>query len=243
MNVRSLFYGMFMLVCLNCTVRAAEQLTLPDIIAWAEKALPYVGGLQDYAGKAEIYTGKQVQEMHFKVRHQPFAVFLQYINPIPDNGKQALWRADLGDKLWVFEPTRLRGWLLKQDDPRVVAANPSKYKIQQFGLYYMLQELARQGKQEQKWPDIEVTVSKTEKVETCVTIRHTQYDARKHRFYQAVILVDEKTGLPSFYGSYTLGKDGKPVVTEFFRYYDVRVNPGLKPIDFSERNPNYGFNR
>lgn len=197
--------------------------------------------------------------MFVKVRHEkkdanggilvPFSVYLKFVGPRAIKGREVMWvRGENEGKLVAHEgrgPLRVFGsvWL-KPEGP--IAMRGQRYPITEIGVKTLAVRLIEKGERDAKQPPCEVNFYYNAVVDgrkcTCLEVKHKE-KCDPFDFCRARVFVDDELKIPIRYAAWVWPREpgGKPVLIEEYTYTKIKVNPGLKDIDFDEKNSEYGF--
>lgn len=218
-------------------------------IAFAEEAIKAAETIKDYQAnfiKQELIKGKVVQHsMEIKVRHEPFSVYMYFIEP--HQGREVLFVDGLNNgKLWAHE-TGFAGLIgtisLKPDSNEAMAEN--RYPITEVGIKKMAELVLEQWKNESTIEGVEVKSFPNATVgEINCKMMQTRHEKKVDgvKFHMSRLYVDAKTGLPIRVEQYDWpGSDGEPILVEEYTYIDLTPNLELSDNDFDRKNRKYRF--
>ena len=229
---------------------AAASSPLDPAIELAKKSRAELAKVDDYV--ATFYKKERVGDrlithnMAIKHRRDPFSVYLRFIGD--HEGREVIY-ADGGNdgKLLVHE-TGLAGIIgtiaLIPTSPE--AMSESLYPITSIGMWNLVEKVIVQWEGEREHGEVEVKYypqAKLGKVE-CKTIESTHPKPRRHfRYHRTRLYLDKKTNLPVRVEQFGFPRqpDQEPPLVGEYQYSDVRINQGLRDIDFDPRNPKYNY--
>lgn len=219
--------------------------------------------IRDYTCKVvkrERINGKvgNVEVMEAKIRNRkvangmvvtPFSVYLKFRQPSAVKNREVLFiEGENNNKLLAKEGGRFNNLLpsvwLKPDG--AMAMRGQKYPLTDIGIENLIAKLIERGNREKKHLDCEVKFHKGFKVNdricTMLELKHPKKKPN-HEFFVAQVFIDDQLQVPIRYAAYDWPKTEKarPEVIEEYTYLDVKLNVGLKEVDFSKGNPNYNF--
>jgi hypothetical protein len=187
--------------------------------------------------------------MAAKIRQQPFSVYLKFLRPDSEKGREVMYVAGANDgNLVAREGSGLKralGFvLLKPNGP--VAMLDNRYPITEIGISNLIDRLIEVGQQDRKYAESEVHFYKNAKVNgrVCTLIEVIHPTLRTNfRFHKAQIYIDDELHVPIRYASYQWPKQpgGDPPLDEAYTYLDLKLNVGLTDADFDYRSPQYHF--
>ena len=163
----------------------------------------------------------------------------------PPKGREILFvqgRDD--DKILVHEPGLLAGLftsVMAADSPRVL--KESRHPVTDIGLGYLIELLVSNMKRalersELTLVDSGITFQSGHRIRRLEGIMPR--DPRQNYYcYRAVVSIDLEWGLPVAVTIF----DWDNRMIEEYTYRDLRLNPGLREIDFDPANPEYSFPR
>lgn len=211
-----------------------------------EKAEEMKGYECTFAKKEAVGTEMIVQTMKMKVRHEPFSVYMYFMEPT--KGREVIFVEGRNDnKLQVHETglASLIGTLsLSPDDSRVMAEN--RYPITKAGISKLAESVIEQWEEESKFGETEVKYFEDAKVGeyTCRVIESSHPQPRKQfRFHVTRLWIDEKSGLAVRVQQFGFPKkkDAKPPVVEDYTFSGIKPEVRLSDRDFDINNPSYNY--
>lgn len=231
---------------------SANQHPLIPAIEMAKNAWQKLDQIKDYDAtfvKREFINNQLTNETtHLKVRHQPFSVYMKFINPAA--GREVLYVAGQnGNKLLAREATGLQSLAgtipLDVNSPTVMAN--TRHPITDAGMKRLMELVIQQWELESKYGEIDVKFFPDAKMgETpCEVIQVTHPQPRRQfPFAKTLVFFDKSTHLPIRVENYgfPIAPNQPPQLLEEYTYQNIRVNIGLTDLDFDRRNPKYGFN-
>jgi Protein of unknown function (DUF1571) len=221
----------------------------------AEKSMDNINkNVKDYTCtmiKRERIDGEVTdpEYMYVKVRHQPFSVYLNFLKPADEQGREVIYVEGRNNgKMTAHEGSGLKARFGAVDlnPTSAMAMKGNKYPITQLGVKNLVRRLLEVGTQDMKYGECDVTYRKNAKVNdrVCTIIEVTHPVPRRNFiFHKALIYVDDELNLPIRYEAYTWPKTqgGRPELDEEYTYLNLKVNVGLTDADFEPANPNYHF--
>lgn len=187
--------------------------------------------------------------MYVKIRHQPFSVYLNFLKPADEQGREVIYVEGRNNgKMTAHEGSGLKARFgaVELNPTSAMAMQGNKYPITQIGVKNLVRRLIEVGTQDMKYGECDVTYRKNAKVNdrVCTIIEVTHPVPRRNFiFHKALIYVDDQLNLPIRYEAYTWPKTqgGPPELDEEYTYLNLKVNVGLTDADFEPANPNYHF--
>lgn len=229
--------------------RAAARPLAPalQIARGCQTALEQVRDYEASFQKRELIGGKLlVQDMRIKCREQPFSVYLRYGGAY--EGREVIYVAGAnGGNLLVHEAgiKSLAGTLtLPPDSPRVMQEN--RYPVTMIGLANLVAQLIKQWESEIEFTDMDVKYFPAARLGDrdmqVVQSSHPRPRANV-KFQTTRLYVDKQTNFPvrvEQFGFPQRPGEPQPLIEEY-TYTNIRVNVGLKDVDFDVKNPQYAF--
>lgn len=241
---------------------AKESHPLQAALRWAVEGRKRVqSDIRDYTCilvKRERVDGRLLtrQFMFAKVRHRrqeaetvvPFGVYLKFYAPGNVKNREVLFvegqnegkliAKNGGDRFSFITTT------LKPDS--ALALRDNRYPITQIGFKNLIEELVKVARDEIIRDGSEVRYYKNARVDDreCIKIEvQAREDNYESDFYLARVYIDRELMIPIHYEAFDWPEtdDGDPILLEQYTYRDIRINVGLKDVDFQRENPKYGF--
>jgi len=226
---------------------------LMPVLRWAQSGLRDAEKIQDYSAtlvKRERIKGKvgNYEYLFVKIRHKPFSVYLQYLDPPEVKGREVVYVEGRNDgKMWAHGT----GWektfgTVSLNPTGVWAMRGQLYPLTEIGILTMVRRLVEVGEHDSKFGECEVKYYRGAKVEdrvcTCIECIHP-VPRRDFLFHKAQIFVDDELNLVIRYASYDWPKaqGQKPELIEEYSYLNLKLNNGFGDADFDIQNPNYNF--
>lgn len=217
--------------------------------------------VDDYTGiiiKRERISGSLSGEarMEFKIRTRkregdkvvrPLQVYLKFIDPWLSRGREVIWSETGNEGKLIAHEGGLKNVMrvsLAPNDSLAMMGN--KYPITEIGMAKLIEKLIEKGERDKKIGPCQVKISDGFEVagRKCqrIEVSHAQPDPR-YDFHIAQIFIDTERQIPLRYAAYLWPDkpDSPPPLEEEYTYTDVRLNVGLKDIDFDPANPAYKY--
>ncbi|WP_145201902.1 DUF1571 domain-containing protein [Thalassoglobus polymorphus] len=224
---------------------------LAPALKMANESLAVLNRVQDYEcqfTRREFVNNKLVtQQTLFRMRHQPFSVYLKFIDPAP--GREVLYVAGQNQgKLLAHEASGLSSLVgtvsLAVNSPKVMAE--TRYPITQAGMKNLIQLVIAQWELESKYGEVDVKFYPNAKIggADCEVVEVSHPRPRKQFPYHLTRVFFEKTTrLPVRVENYGFpaAPGQKAPLLEEYTYTSIKVNNGFKDIDFDRNNPKYSF--
>lgn len=177
-----------------------------------------------------------------KIRHEPFSVHMEWLDPKSKRGRKAIYVKGQNDgKMIVDDVIRIR-----LNPEQSVKMKESRHTILEIGLQNMINRFCDRWQKEKELGLTEVTIREGEvrvklpdgeKVRpcTCITTLHQPKDKQHFLFYRTLLYIDKETQLPVRMQGHDWPKnadDREGQLLEDYTYLDVKTNVGLKDEDF-----------
>lgn len=194
----------------------AKKSNLDDALKLLAKAKAWADEVKDYEClylREELIQGKldgkdkEIKNLvHLKVRHQPFSVYMKWLEPDSKKGREVGWTSP--DKEMC-----VKGVPLVKSAPidGIIATSESRRPINQAGLKNMIERLniswekeKKMGKTAVEFQDVQIKLKLTDSEHTldchCVTTIHDPQhretpDGHKFQFYRTRCYFEKQTGM------------------------------------------------
>ncbi len=241
------------------TVSAEEPAVHP-----LEPVLKLAGQLMvDMKTKVRDYTARVIKRerirgslgeeefMQLKVRHEdnstnpptPFSVYLIYVPPSANAGREAIWvKGENDNKLITHE----LGIQFKLPPKGFLAMRNSRYPIYDIGMLNLAEKLIEKGERDKVHDQCQVEIYENQLVDqrACKLIQ-VKHPERKEglEYHIAQIFIDNELYVPIRYAAYSWPTEagGQPVLEEEYTYLDLKLNVGLTDLDFNPKHPDYKY--
>ncbi|MFM7846401.1 MAG: DUF1571 domain-containing protein [Planctomycetota bacterium] len=245
---------------------AAEGHPLDPALEIARQSLDHIHhDIADYSCtlvKRERIKGKlgESEYMFAKIRNRrvengevkvPLAVYMYFLKPDNLKGREVIYvEGENGGKLAAHEGGAKGGLLptvwVKPDSMLAMAGN--RYPITEVGIENLVARLIEKGERDRQRDECTVEFRKNAKINKrpCTVLRVVHPVERDYfDFHIAEIFIDDEHQIPVRYAAYLwpAGPGGEPQVLEEYTYLNMKINVGLKAIDFDHTNPDYNFVR
>lgn len=194
--------------------------------------------------KVERLEGElgQPQQIQLRIRHQPFSVYLKFVQPKP--GQEVLYVADRNDGKLVALAS---GWkrrigLLNLDPTGSMAMADQRYPITRIGIRNLIARIVRDAESDTKYAECEVTHNDSVVIAgrpvTMVEIVHP-VPRKNFKHHKAQVFFDHELQLPVAYRAYSwpAQEGAKAPLEEQYIYTNIKLNNGFSDTDFSTDNP------
>lgn len=214
-----------------------------------------MSGVHDYTAtfvKHERIGRKMEPETYIeaKFRSQPFSVYLRWLEP--EEGKEAIYVEGQNDGKIVTHGTGLTRALagsVHVDPEGSFAKSGNRHTIREAGIGHLLESLLTAWSAERTLRQTRVNTTHVKiNGRPCylLTAGHPDSCGGRFQFHTVKVYVDKQWMLPVRMEGYgyppVAGADPGPLL-ECYTYVNLKVNVGLTDVDFSPRNPTYGFSR
>lgn len=228
-----------------------EEHPLKPAIRLAQKSLDALADVTDYQAaiaRRELVGNELVVEtMQMKFREEPFSVYLLFGGQ--NAGREVLYVAGRNNnKLLAHEGSGLTSFIgtisLAPDSPQVL--KQSRHMITEIGLRNMVSAVITRWEEESQYGECEVKYYHNAKLNDreCLAIEAIHPRPRRQfKFHISRLYIDKETdfGIRVENFGFPQQPGGPPVLIEEYTYSNLKINVGLKDIDFDRRNPQYKF--
>ncbi|MDC0284147.1 DUF1571 domain-containing protein [Mariniblastus sp.] len=204
----------------------------------------------EFAG--EIQPEKQLE---VKIRHAvqvgesevPFSVYTKFLSPEENAGQEAIWIEGENDGKLIAHTTGLlnvKRFYLDPSGP--IAMKGNRYPIWEIGFRNLIVKMAEIGRADREHGECQVTVYRQVDINGCICtmLEAIHPQQRDHfQFHIARIYIDDERNIPVAYEGYGWPKNpsDEPPLIERYYYTQIELNVGLKDVEFSCDNPDYGY--
>jgi len=184
------------------------------------------------------------QTMFMKVRHQPFSVYMYFLAPPANQGREVLFvDGENENKMIVLES----GWKgmagkLHVDPNGALAMRGQKYPITNVGIRNLTAKVLAVAENDAKYQECEVSVNPAVKIgdrpTTMIQVTHPQPRPNFHAHIWRIFL-DNELKVPIHYDSYLWPEAAglTPPPESSYTYANLKLNNGLTALDFNPNNP------
>jgi hypothetical protein len=181
------------------------------------------------------------QHMFMTVMHQPFSVYMSFIQPYA--GREVVYVDGQNEgKLLVLDAgfTRMLG-KIPLDPNGTRAMSGQKHPITDVGMRNLTAKLSKMWQAEMQYAECEVAT----KADVPIKGRPTLMVQVKHpiarqnfKFYAARLFFDNELGVPIHFDAYTwpTQEGSEPPLEESYTYTNLKVNNGFTARDFDANN-------
>ena len=217
----------------------------------------------DYSAKmlSQVRTNKLNEEnlMFLKVRHDreaeaeekqtktPFSIYTRFLKPKSKVGQEAIWVRGKDEEQILGHGTGLLNFKIVRLPPLgSFAMSGNRYPIYQIGFRNLIIKMKEFGENDRKYGECDVQIDRNLKVDgrSCTLLTITHPKKREHFDYHiAKIYIDDEYEIPTGYEGYLWpeSEGADPPLLEKYFYLDLKLNCGLKDIDFDVANEEYDF--
>ncbi|MEC9092011.1 MAG: DUF1571 domain-containing protein, partial [Planctomycetota bacterium] len=217
--------------------------------------------IKDYTAvlhKQERIGGKLMPKevIEIKVRHNsvasdmdqsPMSVYVKFLAPKAMAGREVIWQKNRNkDKLTVHEYVFGRNIQLNLAPSGVLAMRGNRYPMTDIGFETLVLRMIEKATRDRAHDECDVSINRLAKINSrdCTLIEISHPVEREHfEFHMAKIFIDDELNVPLRYAAYSWPTEegGKPILEEQYTFTDIKINVGLKDIDFDTQNPKYEF--
>jgi hypothetical protein len=224
---------------------------LMPALRFAQEGLGRIdANIQDYS--AMLYKQERIngelndQELAYvKVRHQPFSVYMYFIQP--NKGRECLYSSPLDGskgKLVAMDcGWRRRFGKVELDPEGSLAMKNQKYPITKLGIRNLVSELIAVASNDVQFGECEVTTRQSAINGRSVTLLEVVHPIPRQnfRFHKAEVFIDNELQLPVRYAAYLWPEQpgGELPLEEAYTYVNLKLNNGFINADFDKENPEY----
>lgn len=239
------------------TLESAPAAPVPSSLDFAisllEKAQARIHAVSDYSARFvqhEEVNGVlgDVNEIRLKIRHEPFSVYMGWIEPY--EGREVIYVDGHNDnRLLAHEGgwKRLLVPIVRLDPFGHQAMKTSRHPITEIGIAYLTDRLLEERMLEKSIPTVEVTVSEESDRDgrVCWRFEHRHTAPDGTEYGKVVFHVDKELGIPVACQTFDWPADDaiEGGLVESYFYGDLQLNAGLSDVDFDPDNAEYGFQR
>ncbi|MEX0714623.1 MAG: DUF1571 domain-containing protein [Pirellulales bacterium] len=227
---------------------------LDKAMEMAKSSLESIAEIEDYSCtfvKRERVGDELLdqQRLTMKVRHEPFSVYMRFIEPESLAGREAIYVEGRNDGKLLAHATGLRGKILGRmalEPTGFFAMIGNRHPITTAGMKRLLGKLIELGERMDALEECRVQFVEGVEVDkrpcTLVKITHPRVEG-EFRLAIARIYLDREWNLPVRFETYDWPDDGsgKPILVEQYTYLDLKFNQDLSDSDFDPGNAQYEF--
>lgn len=178
----------------------------------------------------------------------PFSVYMTFLKPAEFKGREVIYVENQNRGNIVAHEGGVKGKFIptmELDPHGLIAMRNQRYPITDVGIENLCIKLIEKGQRDRVHAECTVEskpVKNGDRPATLISVTHPV--ERPHfDFHRAEIYVDEQLKVPVRYAAYVWPKSpgGEPELLEEYIYQNIKMNVGLKDIDFDRKNPKYNF--
>jgi hypothetical protein len=226
---------------------------LAPVVSDLEQADQFLSTITNYEcifSKREVVSGKlnETETMYFKIRHEPFSVYLYCFGPAKPKGQEAIYVEGRNDGQVVAHSTGIRAiaGTLQLDplNPRMMEGN--RHPITNVGIKNLSAKLLDRYRRESQYGGSVVKeyqgVQVAGRTCKCLEVTHPQ-PYKPFEFNVMRIYLDNEWKIPVCMQAYgwPTQPGAAPQLLEEYTYSQVKFNLPLTDEDFDPSNPNYGY--
>ena len=188
--------------------------------------------------------------MEVKIRNprndQAFSIYVKFIKPENTKGREVIWVDGQNDNKIVAHEAGLLGLLkVVQPPDSFIAMVGNRYPVTETGLLRLMRKLTQYGLRDRKHGDcsVEIIENITVAEVNCTRLRIVHPEKQEpFTFHIAEIDMDMERMIPIRLATWDwpLAQQEPPLVEEYI-YHKLRLNAGLKDLDFDPENPAYNY--
>jgi len=177
---------------------------------------------------------------------QPLSVYMYFLKPTKVKGREVIYvEGKNRGRLTAHETSRFLP-TVSLDPNSLLAMRGQLYPITDIGIENLVKKLIDRGNKERKSGNCDVTFNHDAKFNgrpcTVLEVKHPE-KRQGLEFYVAQVFIDKELNVPIRYVAYDFPKNAKsaPPILEEYNYTQLKLNVGLKDIDFDTKNKDYNF--
>ncbi|HMP78597.1 MAG TPA: DUF1571 domain-containing protein [Pirellulaceae bacterium] len=193
--------------------------------------------------------------MDIKVRNErvtnagvvPFSIYMAFKKPRGVDGREVIYVKGRNDGKLIAHEGGIGSMVTVRLDPTsALAMRGNRYPIYEAGLENLIVKLIEKAERDKEAGDCEVEYRQGAKINgrtcTLIQVKHAVKRA-PYDFHIAQVFVDDELQIPVRYCAFEWPKTpgGEPVLVEEYSYINVKLNVGLKDLDFDPKNPAYKY--
>ncbi len=235
---------------------------LDPLLEIAEQALVEIEkNVNDYSATLTsqvIYEGKLQEEkcLFCKIRHArvspngnkiPFSAYTKFLKPRPLVGQEAIWVDGWHQGNLV---AHIGGWgnvmRFYLDPDGSLAMDGNRHPIRDIGMRNLIVKMQEVGRRDREQQPCQVSIRRHLQINDrpCTLLEVIHPDQQPHfEFHIARIYLDDERNIPIAYEGLLWPEieGGPPRLLEKYYYTDVKLNIGLKDLDFDPANQEYNY--
>ena len=218
-----------------------------DIARESRKSLDAIDDYSTVFFKEEVVgTTRIKQKMELKVLEKPFSVYIKFVDL--HAGREVIYVTGENDGKLLVHGTGIETIVgtLRLTPSSSKALEESRYPVTMIGMRNLVDTLIKQWEDELQIEDVAVKFYPNAKIGDleCKVVQTMHKEKGKGiKFHMSRLYVDKKSGFPirvEQFG-FPAKSDTQPPMIEQYTYLESKTNNGFKAIDFSDKNPAYGY--
>lgn len=188
------------------------------------------------------------RKMENGVIRTPFSIYVTFLKPTELKGREVIYVEDQNEGNIVVHEGGFKGKFLptvELDPNGMLAMRGQRYPITEAGVENLCVKLIEKGERDRQHGEclVDQKMAKLgDRSGLLISVVHPV--ERPHfDFYRAEIFIDDQLRIPIRYAAYVWPKSpgGEGELLEEYTYQNLKVNVGLKDIDFDRSNSKYNF--
>jgi hypothetical protein len=178
----------------------------------------------------------------------PFSVYMTFLKPAEIKGREVIYVENQNRGHIVAHEGGVKGKFLPtmELDPKgMIAMRNQRYPITDVGIENLCVKLIEKGQRDRAHAECVVETKSVKNGDRPATLISAMHPVERPHFdfHRAEIYVDDQLKVPVRYAAYVWPKSpgGEPELLEEYIYQNIKMNVGLKDIDFDRKNPKYKF--
>lgn len=245
----------------NLTPEQLSERTLARKVELLEKGIAFLKATPDYTAqftKRELVNGVMLDEqtMSVKVRHQPFSIYMKWVDY--DVGREVLYIDGVNDGKMLVHPggwkARLPALLIAPDSSLAMAE--ARYPVTRAGLLGLANTVIGYNRDDLKTNNYTLCQQLDDQPvgeRICHSFLLVYRDRKGSPEYRkSITLIDKEWNIPLFIKNYGWpNEDGglaeaeldEATLLEHYSYAEVKFRSSLAALDFDDTNADYRFKR
>lgn len=188
------------------------------------------------------------RKMENGVIKTPFSIYVTFLKPNDLKGREVIYVENRNKGNIVVHEGGFKGKFLptvELDPNGMLAMRGQRYPITEAGIENLCVKLIEKGERDRHHGEcfVEQKMAKLgDRPGLLVSVTHP-VERPQFDFHRAEIFIDEELKVPVRYAAYIWPKSpgGEPELLEEYTYQNLKLNIGLKDIDFDRTNSKYNF--
>ena len=245
----------------NLTPEQLAERVLLKKVEILDKGIVFLTQTPDYTAqfsKQEVVGGELLDEqtMLMKLTHQPFSVYLKWMDY--DTGREVIYGEGLNDGNMLVHPGGWKARLpaISMEPDSSLAMREARHPITQVGLLNLTRktiDFHRENLVTKNFTRCEQTEDQAISGRDCLCFVTEYRDSASSKDYRkSIMLIDKEWSVPLFIKNFGWPTDNVTAVgeeldaatlVEQYTYSDVKFRANLTAFDFDRANEDYGFKR